>query len=637
MKKPSTKPKQVILACFDSLHAAWVRKLVRQGYLPTFRYLMDHGFVSDVIPTVPAQTASGWVSVATGATPSTHGITGFSVRLRKDPLYMRRDGFDSRYCRAETLWEVAEKAGKKVILLKYPGSWPPKIKEGIQVDGQAGYAGRVCQFAIAPPHCFSTENFKKHLEAPGDAKNLTVVKLEEASGWRSLPTCSKKPLETVLSIRNLKGEKVKDYYLLVYGDDRYDTVAVCKERTFSSRLTELKVGEWSDWMIDEFSAEGKSVEGATKFKLLHLSPDAVELRLYMHQIHRTDGFTVPERMARELLENVGPYFEYTGPRELWYGWFDLETQLEIYQQHTEWILRAIEYLSAKYPWDVFVFQWHPIDYMLHIVWSSIDESHPLHNPKKKERSWRLFVETFRLADRILSRVLELMGKDTLLVVIGDHGHVQYHSRFLIGNLLLREGLLAVKRNEKTGKLEIDWSKSKAVPVESNYIYINLKDREPTGIVDPSEYEALRNRIIDLLYSIRDPRTGEHPVLFAVKREDASALGLYGDYVGDVVYCLRMGYETMVTPILEEGETGSEHMQLFRYVEPFREHTSEHSGYALNEDINTLLILYGPGIRQGYYRKVPVRLIDIAPTVAYLLDLPFPKQCEGSVIFDSLEE
>ena len=126
-------------------------------------------------------------------------------------------------------------------------------------------------------------------------------------------------------------------------------------------------------------------------------------------------------------------------------------------------------------------------------------------------------------------------------------------------------------------------------------------------------------------------------MFVIKKEDARALGLYGERVGDIVYCLREGYETAITPIMKEELLKPGEEIYFLKVKPFRGHTSEHSGFIFHEDLNTLLILYGSGIRKGYERKVPLRLVDLAPTLAYLMGIPKPKHAEGLIIWDALEE
>jgi len=626
--------KRAIILGYDSLHARLLNELVKKGHLPNFKKIMNEGYYAEVVPVMPAQTPSGWATIATGAAPATHGIFGFFIKLSKDPLEVlwrrERDGFDSRYCRAETLWEVAERSGKKVILVKYPGTWPPVVKRGIQIDGHAGYAGRICRFTIAPPQCFATKEALEHLEAEGEAVDVQVIKLERAT-WSKLPKSRVRPLEAELQIKGVRGDVVKKYYILIYGEEGYEELCICRERDYDTCIARLREGAWSDWIVDEYMTKDELLKGATKFKLIYLSKDGRRLRLYMHQVHAVHGFTVPDQLAGELLKEVGPYFEYTGPMPLWKGWIDLKTQLEIYEQHTEWMIKTIHYLARKYPWDIMALQWHPLDYILHIVWAAIDENHPFHEARKKDVAFKALVETFKLADKLLGEVLELVDDQTLLAVIGDHGHMMFHSFFSINNWLMRKGYLKVRRSERG--LEVEWSKTKAIALESNYIYINLKGRDPEGIVEPSEYDELREKIIKELYEVKDPMTGHCPILFAIRREDARSLGLDDEAIGDIVYCMREGYQTFITPILPEEPLAQ---AIFKRIEPFREHTSEHTGFYLSSELNTVMILYGKGIKPRK-RRSPVRLLDFAPTIAYLLGLPLPRHAEGAALLDVIED
>jgi len=45
-----------------------------------------------------------------------------------------------------------------------------------------------------------------------------------------------------------------------------------------------------------------------------------------------------------------------------------------------------------------------------------------------------------------------------------------------------------------------------------------------------------------------------------------------------------------------------------------------------------MILSGPGVPR-LSRKQPIRSIDIAPTIAYILGIPIPKDAEGEVMRD----
>jgi arylsulfatase A-like enzyme len=52
-------------------------------------------------------------------------------------------------------------------------------------------------------------------------------------------------------------------------------------------------------------------------------------------------------------------------------------------------------------------------------------------------------------------------------------------------------------------------------------------------------------------------------------------------------------------------------------------------------MHATMILAGPGIRR-MERKQPVNVIDIAPTLSHLLDLPRPLDAEGNVLQDITE-
>jgi len=71
-------------------------------------------------------------------------------------------------------------------------------------------------------------------------------------------------------------------------------------------------------------------------------------------------------------------------------------------------------------------------------------------------------------------------------------------------------------------LDVDWSRSKAYSFGRHLgsIYVNVKGREPEGIIEPgAEYEAVRDEIERLAYDFRDPRTGRKLIGEVLRRED----------------------------------------------------------------------------------------------------------------------
>jgi predicted AlkP superfamily phosphohydrolase/phosphomutase len=173
--------------------------------------------------------------------------------------------------------------------------------------------------------------------------------------------------------------------------------------------------------------------------------------------------------------------------------------------------------------------------------------------------------------------------------------------------------LAESRTLGPSPVAVDWSKTRAYAQRICYIYVNLKGRDPHGIVEPGrEYEEVRDEIIRTLYDHTDPDTGLKPVALALKNEDARILGLYGDRIGDVVYALN-------------PEFGGEHGNFLPAA-----------GYGIGS-MKGLLIMAGPGISRGAVLKRNVWLTDIVPTLCHLAELPIPGDSEGSIIHQAFQE
>ncbi len=98
---------------------------------------------------------------------------------------------------------------------------------------------------------------------------------------------------------------------------------------------------------------------------------------------------------------------------------------------------------------------------------------------------------------------------------------------------------------------------------------------------------------------------------ALKREDARLLGLYGDRIGDVVYAVSEYY-------------GGTHGQL----------PTARDGIG---SLRGLLVMAGAGLKRGYVLTRTVHATDIMPTVCHLTGLPVPKDAEGGIIYQALEE
>ena len=622
---------KIIVLGFDSMIPKLAEQFIAEGRMPNLARLKEEGTWTEAIPTYPAVTPSGWATIGTGAWPSTHGIEGFRLHFEGETPDVGHDGFDSKFCRAQYFWEAAEAQGRQVILFKYPGTWPPRLQHGIQVGGNGGYGGRKNALDVTHACCFSTGS------EPG-GRSVSVV---AAENWTNLPSDGAVYREVELPFVSGRGDVVKRYYaLLILGDEARLRVRLTRSRDFEDLLAELRPHQWSQWIYDSFDLPEGVVKGAFRIKIIHVSPDGTEFKLYASQNLRLTGWTRPQELAEELVSQCGPLEEYTGPKDFWNGWYDLPTQWELYRSHTACLGRYMDYLLSHKPWDIFATQCHPIDYAQHIIWGGIDPGHPDFDSGQRDHYWRLLGDVYAMMDDLIGIGLRHQDAHTVVAVVGDHGHELYAKTLHLNNLLIREGLLVADRDSE-GVFHVDWSRSRAFATGHVSVFINLRGREPEGIVSPgAEYRNLRERIINLLYEFRDEETGVHPVKFAVKTEEMRPWGLYGSGVGDVIYALKRGYDNGFGMQIEPGSTFigiTDDGQVLRATRLLRNYTSEHPDFSPHaKTVRTIFALSGPGVKRGFQPTLPTRLVDVAPTLAQLTGLPQPAQAEGMVVQQLLE-
>ena len=370
----------------------------------------------------------------------------------------------------------------------------------------------------------------------------------------------------------------------------------------------MKEGSWSAPAYDKFLFEGKRVDTAFRFKLLHL-PDAEDAKfnLLCTTIMPIKEFTYPQDIGPELVDKLGPYY----PRGGWEsaGAAGPETYLEYLDMHHDWLAGACQYLLKKEDWDLLYTQTHCHDCVHHLFMRCYDPITAGKGRWSQEQCESYMERAYESADRMLGKVMECADDETLIVVVSDHGAKTWLAGVNIRRILIDKGLMVI--NQDTGK--VVWEKTKAVPQRACYVYVNLKGRDPQGIVEPGEeYEAVRDEIIEALYDYVEPETKKRPFSLVLKREDARVLGLHGPRIGDIVYALHAQY-------------GGEHG-----------HGLATASFGRGS-LEAIILLAGPGIKHGFKHEGMTGLQDVVPTLCYMADIPFPYGCEGAIIYDALED
>ena len=547
------------------------------------------------------------------------------------------------------------------IIVNYPVAWPPRTKDAMIVGGDGPFSP-VWMLSNPTLHDVGGEDRTDNLLLNYSVmrRSLCLSPVSPAARWVNSPLTQLPALEGEIRIgmgasldwgdeglivRENEGSESKEvvYHLLVYanpgGSNGYDRVAIAPEKDFSRAVAILQEGQWSPWVYVEFPG-GKT--GSLKFKLLELSPDAGSLRLYQTESYNVRGWAYPEDVADELTREIGPYHEgWEHPVGLRMGWFGLKTTFEQIGMQTDWMARTCKYLTERTEWNLLMLQVHVQDYLNHEFLSCVQPGYPGYSPDQAKATWEVFEKVYELTDELVARVTaDCADEDTLVVVVSDHGGVPVKATFHTVYPFIQEGLVCYKRDAASGDWVMDLSRTKVLFHQG--FWVNLRGRDPGGIVEPAEYEKVRESILRILHNVQDPDTGSCPYALAVRREDAEMLGLWGERVADVVQFLKPGYTesgfparfrvppeaTGLTPpgiIERRSECG------FSPAGTRGAHLSLPNARLGEASCRALFIMAGPGVREGIESAKPIDLVDVAPTIAHLIGAPQPAHADGKIV------
>ena len=131
--------KPVLIVGWDGGSWTVFRPLVEKGRMPNLKVLMDRGCWGVMRSTVPYLTPPAWTTMATGLRPEKHGLFGFfEGRLLGDPLPGGVDSLrpvNSRSVQAPDLHDLFSAAGRNVLSVNFPTTWPPRPIRGVMVCG----------------------------------------------------------------------------------------------------------------------------------------------------------------------------------------------------------------------------------------------------------------------------------------------------------------------------------------------------------------------------------------------------------------------------------------------------------------------------------------------------------------------
>ena len=226
-------------------------------------------------------------------------------------------------------------------------------------------------------------------------------------------------------------------------------------------------------------------------------------------------------------------------------------------------------------------------------------------------------------DEYVGSFAYLLEEGWTIIITSDHGLLCSYEEMppLLGDpfgvnirVMQQLGYTVLKTNEQGQEIpEIDWSQTRAVASRGNHIWINLAGRNELGIVSPEEQYELERQIIDDLYQYRDPQTGKRVVALALRNKDAAILGMNGKESGDIIYMLEEGFNRVHGDALPTYE-----------------------GF-LETSVAPIFVACGVGVKAGCTTQRVIREMDVAPTIAAILGVSMPRECEGAPVYQILAD
>src|SRR6266404_3866602 len=374
-------------------------------------------------------------------------------------------------------------------------------------------------------------------------------------------------------------------------------------------------------------------------------------------------FTYPASLLAEIEATFGSYRLHLSQT---YAEGNVGAVLDELFDELEYKAKVAEYLMTRYEWDAFFQYFWGTDRIQHELWHIIDDQHPRHNKDEAKAYGDRVHQYFRRVDEIVGRLIELAGANPLVLIASDHGFGPVHKYCSLNVWLLQEGFIKLKPDVVTrakklmfslgltpefafrltrripgalrpargvssqpgaskllGKFflsfnDVDWNRSVAFS-KGNYgqIYVNLKGREPNGIVADDEYEAVREAIIERLRALKDPLTNTSWVGQVFRREDIYS----GPLVGDAPDIAFLPADMRYLPLGNADFTSNRFM-----VDAF--------GISGCHRMNGVMIANGSAITRGSSLDV-ARIYDMAPTLLYLSDQSVPDDVDGRVLTEMI--
>ncbi len=377
------------------------------------------------------------------------------------------------------------------------------------------------------------------------------------------------------------------------------------------------------------------------------------------------NFTYPEELRTKIFEKI-PDYGSTLDLSLW-NYLPAKSDQQ-FRQFIAKLVRSFQqglelasFLLDENDWDVCMVHFQQTDWIQHKLWSSIEEAckNSANKSERIEKVRECYGEFDRLVGALLQKVQDF---DPVTFVVSDHGfgrnlgsirpnyflrewdyfHIRSGKQTSLQDLFRKSRFRTIRRlYDASAKLKhaifdpnqslkykswgeqaheqipqqkslIDWTRTKVATVEGTetaHLFVNLVGRGSQGIVQPgAEYESLVSELIAKFQTLRHPETKEKLFTRVARGSEIYPKSQDGILLPDVILIPQDGYTFSMSVSDAPPKVSNEG----------------------NHRHNGVLMIQANGLKRPAANFRP-NLIDIVPTVLYLLGLPVPSDMDGRVL------
>ena len=161
--------------------------LIEAGLMPNLKRLMHEGASGTLLSTVPPNSAAAWTTFITGKNPGKHGIFHFvslgwqlDVERAEEAVEVSPGAFavvNANSIKDATLWQMVGDAGKHLVVVNVPMTYPPRPVNGVMITSLLTPPG-AGQFTYPPEVGEELEEYEIEL-ARSEWASLSEVQIIE--------------------------------------------------------------------------------------------------------------------------------------------------------------------------------------------------------------------------------------------------------------------------------------------------------------------------------------------------------------------------------------------------------------------------------------------------------------------------